>query len=63
MNLLVFLERAFADLIFRLQEAILTIPRGITRLMDMLMDREVYIFHIELKTLLLIVSIFSLIGF
>ena len=24
-----------------LQEAILTIPRGITRLMDMLMDREV----------------------
>ncbi|XP_059645760.1 golgin candidate 6-like isoform X1 [Cornus florida] len=25
----------------RLQEAILTIPRGITRLMDMLMDREV----------------------
>ncbi|KAD5508353.1 hypothetical protein E3N88_16056 [Mikania micrantha] len=26
---------------FRLQEAILTIPRGITRLVDMLMDREV----------------------
>ncbi|TYK09331.1 golgin candidate 6 [Cucumis melo var. makuwa] len=26
----------------RLQEAILSIPRGITRLMDMLMDREVY---------------------
>ncbi|KAI3468701.1 hypothetical protein Pfo_025364 [Paulownia fortunei] len=26
---------------YRLQEAILTIPRGITRLMDMLMDREV----------------------
>ncbi|RZS05683.1 hypothetical protein BHM03_00036228, partial [Ensete ventricosum] len=27
----------------RLQEAILSIPRGITRLMDMLMDREVRI--------------------
>ena len=35
------LGRIFAEFLFRLQEAILTIPRGITRLMDMLMDREV----------------------
>ena len=38
-----------ADCLFRLQEAILTTPRGITRLMDMLMDREVrfnYILYI-----------------
>ncbi|CAI0456971.1 unnamed protein product [Linum tenue] len=33
--------KALAEFLFRLQEAILTIPRGITRLMDMLMDREV----------------------
>jgi hypothetical protein len=31
----------FVSLYFRLQEAILLIPRGITVLMDMLMDREV----------------------
>ncbi|KAL0329836.1 UNVERIFIED_CONTAM: Golgin candidate 6 [Sesamum radiatum] len=36
---LAILRVAFGDL-YRLQEAILTIPRGITRLMDMLMDRE-----------------------
>lgn len=35
------LRRRHAEIIFRLQEAILSIPRGITRLMDMLMDREV----------------------
>ncbi|CAJ1792502.1 unnamed protein product [Sphenostylis stenocarpa] len=35
------LESRIAKFHFRLQEAILTIPRGITRLMDMLMDREV----------------------
>ncbi|KAK2365473.1 golgin candidate [Trifolium repens] len=34
-------QRALADFFFRLQKTILTIPRGITRLMDMLMDREV----------------------
>lgn len=33
--------KLFAEFFFRLQEAILTIPRGLTRLMDMLMDREV----------------------
>ncbi|KAK3183661.1 hypothetical protein Dsin_030947 [Dipteronia sinensis] len=42
--LLYFLSSAretLAEFLFRLQEAILTIPRGITRLMDVLMDREV----------------------
>lgn len=34
-------EKNCPEFWFRLQEAILTIPRGITRLMDMLMDREV----------------------
>lgn len=34
--------RDFCWLLFRLQEAILNSPRGITRLMDMLMEREVY---------------------
>ncbi|KAF1890861.1 hypothetical protein Lal_00037432 [Lupinus albus] len=34
-------ESNIAEFLFRLQEAILIIPRGITRLMDMLMDREV----------------------
>nr|XP_034916732.1 golgin candidate 6 isoform X1 [Populus alba] len=33
--------KTLSEFLFRLQEAILTIPRGITRLMDMLMDREV----------------------
>ena len=32
---------SLVDGLFRLHEAILTTPRGITRLMDMLMDREV----------------------
>ncbi|KAF5947339.1 hypothetical protein HYC85_013296 [Camellia sinensis] len=33
-------KKYIAAFLLRLQEAILTIPRGITRLMDMLMDRE-----------------------
>ncbi|WZZ57204.1 hypothetical protein YC2023_057311 [Brassica napus] len=33
--------QSLVDGLFRLHEAILTTPRGITRLMDMLMDREV----------------------
>ena len=37
---------SFVDGLFRLQEAILTTPRGITRLMDMLMDREVTAYYI-----------------
>jgi hypothetical protein len=36
----------------RLQEAILLIPRGITVLMDMLMDREVSTFSAHFLTLL-----------
>lgn len=39
--LLVSARKPLAEFLFRLQEAILSIPRGITRLMDMLMDREV----------------------
>jgi len=39
-------------LFFRLQEAILLIPRGITVLMDMLMDREVSTFSAYFLTLL-----------
>lgn len=39
-------ESTLVDLLFRLQEAILTIPRGITRLMDMLMDREVLYYNL-----------------
>ncbi|KAL1360052.1 golgin candidate 6 isoform X4 [Arachis hypogaea] len=36
----------------RLQEAILNIPRGITRLMDMLMDRELQVIRNEALLLL-----------
>lgn len=46
----------FADWLFRLQEAILTTPRGITRLMDMLMDREVNNYYISwICTILLLI--------
>jgi len=40
-NIIIITVVMFLCLSFRLQEAILSIPRGITRLMDMLMDREV----------------------
>ncbi|KAG5149082.1 hypothetical protein JHK82_015963 [Glycine max] len=42
----------------RLQEAILTIPRGITQLMDMLMDREVLLREtVGLDSLILILKL------
>ena len=45
-HLSIFSVESFVDGLFRLQEAILTTPRGITRLMDMLMDREVTVNYI-----------------
>jgi len=40
-NIIIITVFTLLCLCLRLQEAILSIPRGITRLMDMLMDREV----------------------
>nr|XP_025687759.1 uncharacterized protein LOC112789872 isoform X4 [Arachis hypogaea] len=39
----------------RLQEAILNIPRGITRLIDMLMDRELQVIRNEALLLLIVI--------